>query len=174
MVHELRYLAGHGGDAEQALADHGHAYLTFLTPLVGLLLAAAATHFVWSVRARREDRCERTGRLDTLRLAGILLAVYVGQELVEGLLASGHPDGLSGVFGDGGWTAIPLSVVVAAVLTLMSRGARRLVEGVFARAARQLFGSATAPRARPAAVTFEACASLARHGAERAPPLLAS
>lgn len=171
-MHELRYLAGHGGNAEQALADHGHAYLTLVTPLVGLLLAAAATHFVWSVRARREHGSGRSGGLDTLRLAGILLAVHVGQELVEGLLASGHADGLSGVLADGGWTAIPLSGVVAAVLTFASRRARRLVEAVLACDALRADATATAPRPRPAVILARAYAPLARHGAERAPPRL--
>ena len=31
-----------------------------------------------------------------------LLAVYAGQELLEGLFATGHPQGLVGIFGDGG------------------------------------------------------------------------
>jgi len=35
-----------------------------------------------------------------------LFSIYVGQELLEGLFASGHPQGLVGILGDGGlWGA---------------------------------------------------------------------
>src|SRR5215218_3807227 len=33
-VHELRYLAAYGGDAQPSLDHQGHAYLAALTPLV--------------------------------------------------------------------------------------------------------------------------------------------
>ena len=32
-----------------------------------------------------------------------LVLIYAGQEFLEGLLAAGHPTGLQGIFGDGGW-----------------------------------------------------------------------
>jgi hypothetical protein len=56
----------------------------------------------------------------TLVLA--LVAAYCAQELLEGILASGHPAGLAGVFGDGGWTAIPLALPLALLVALGLRG----------------------------------------------------
>ena len=32
------------------------------------------------------------------------------QELLEGLLSTGHPDGLVGIFGEGGWWSVPIAI----------------------------------------------------------------
>jgi hypothetical protein len=57
-----------------------------------------------------------------------LLAMYSLQESLEGALATGHPGGLAGVFGHGGWVAIPLSAAVGLALALALRGAGRAAE----------------------------------------------
>jgi hypothetical protein len=174
-VHELRYLAGYGGAADEALSDHGHAYLAAVMPLLALLLAALFGHFMWGLAGRREGGWS-AGRCTTaLAFAGALLAIYTGQELVEGLLAPGHPEGLDGVFGHGGWLAVPFSALVGGALSLLVRGARRVVEAVQRLGRVQVFVAAPPPAALAAAAPLLVLpAPLARLGAGRAPPLFAS
>lgn len=47
-----------------------------------------------------------------LSCTACLLAVYSSQEVLEGLFATGHPTGIAGVFGGGGWWAIPAAACV--------------------------------------------------------------
>src|SRR5439155_17156618 len=63
-----------------------------------------------------------------------LLAVYTLQEGLEGEFSPGHPTGLVGVFGHGGWTAIPLAITIGALIALLLEGARRTIIFVSARA----------------------------------------
>jgi hypothetical protein len=161
-VHQLRYLLAFGGDAPAALAEQGHAYLHGLAPW--LVLLAAAGFGAYLGRARSEP--EPSARLWLEATLG-LIAIYAGQELLEGLLASGHPGGLAGVLGDGGWLALPSAVLVAAALTLALRGAHRLLA--------RLGRSHTArPRPRPARPPHPVFAQprtpLATAAAGRAPP----
>lgn len=72
-----------------------------------------------------------------------LVAIYSVQELLEGLLATGHPAGLVGVFGYGGWWAVPAAVCVGLVLAALLHGARWVLHEVAGRRARP-------PRARTA------------------------
>ena len=60
--------------------------------------------------------------------AAALLALYVAQELLEELFATGHPSGVAGVFGHGGWWAIPLSLFFSAVVAACVGVADDLVE----------------------------------------------
>jgi hypothetical protein len=64
---------------------------------------------------------------------GCLLAVYVSQELLEGLFATGHPGALAGVFASGGWWSIPAALAVGLVLAAVFHGARRVLSVVGAR-----------------------------------------
>ena len=52
-----------------------------------------------------------------------LVAIYVAQEFLEGLFATGHPAGLAGIFGYGGWWSIPAAVCVGLVLAAVFEGA---------------------------------------------------
>lgn len=173
-VHQLRYLAGPRHDSHRSLGDHGHAYLTVLTPLVGLLVALAAVHFVWGVWARGADALTGRERITVWTLAPALLAIHVGQEAVESWLSFGHPLSVSSVLADGGWLALPLCLVVGALLTWLTGGARRLARKVLDRRAEPAPTASHTLAPPPAAVAAKASAPLARHGAERAPPLLAS
>src|SRR5215218_1108683 len=116
-VHELRYLAAYGGDAARALDHQGHAYLALATPLVGGLLAVVLARVLVGVAVGRacDGALVRLGRTWAVA-AACLVAVYTTQELVEGVLAPGHPAGVGGVFGHGGWLAMPLAVLVGAVV----------------------------------------------------------
>src|SRR4051812_42422461 len=96
-VHELRYLLAYQGDSGRVLGLQGHAYLTFVTPLVCALLAVAAAHFAG--RLARGGSAERPPCFVATWLwaAGSLVAIFVAQESVEGLLSSGHPGGFAAV-----------------------------------------------------------------------------
>jgi hypothetical protein len=65
-----------------------------------------------------------------------LVAIYAAQELLEGLFATGHPAGLTGVFGDGGAWAIPAALCVGLVLAALLHGARWVLHEIATRTAR--------------------------------------
>ena len=113
-VHQLRFLLAFGGDAGVELARQGHSYLHSLVPWVVLLIGLAVGAFLWALG--RAMGGQRSAPRYTLSLAALwvvcsacLLAIYVTQEFLEGLLATGHPSGLAGVFGYGGWWSIPVA-----------------------------------------------------------------
>ena len=131
LVHQLRYELAFGADAPWALAAQGHAYLSSLTPWFVLLAALALGASLGSLAqrwARGDDACERAGR--SPRAAGLrvwllatlgLLAIYAGQELIEGALADGHAVGWAAVVGGGGWWALPAALVVGGAVALVLR-----------------------------------------------------
>lgn len=126
-LHQLRYALGYGDASGEALGAHGHAYLSLLAPLVALLAALAGAQFL-SILARTGHTSEDSGRTARLRrlwpaATGVLLAIYLLQELIEGALASGHPAGLAAILAGGGWWALPLAVVIGLLVALMLRGA---------------------------------------------------
>jgi hypothetical protein len=173
-VHELRYLAAFGSRTDEALVHEGHAYLNALTPLVGVTLACLLGHLLYRVAWGRDaqGRGAPTRTAAAAAFAVGLLAIYVGQELIEGLLAAGHPGGLHGVFGHGGWLAVPMSGALGLGLSLLVRCARAAVARV--RGAIRLLAPRMghpAARASAATVVVAVAAPLARHRAGRAPPV---
>jgi hypothetical protein len=173
-LHELRYLIGYGGDAGHALAEQGHGYLDAVTAVVALTLVAALAALVAAlVRGPgAAKRPPRSWRLRWLACSGALLAVFTLQELVEGVLSPGHPAGLVGVAGSGGWIAVPLALAIGAVVAALLRGA----EAVIARFAAPLRRPRLrAPRSAlprvPLQIGPRTLALLATSGAPRAPPL---
>ncbi len=182
-VHELRYVAAFGSGAGHELAAQGHAYLQELTPWIVLFAALGLGALVGSVVEawRRPNGGGKPGAAhggaiaSWLLIAAGLVGLYAGQELLEGLFATGHPGGLTGVFGDGGVWAIPAALLVAALMALLLRGAANAVRLL----ARPRDRDQPAPPWRPAPpqpllrvrrLTLQALAS---PGAGRAPPLLA-
>ncbi|MFL5828183.1 MAG: hypothetical protein ACJ76V_16815 [Thermoleophilaceae bacterium] len=122
-VHELRYLLAYQGDSGRALGVQGHAYLSLITPLVCALVAVAAAQFVGRL-ARGGSHESPPGFAATWLWASLsLVAIFVVQESVEGMLASGHPAGIAAVVSHGGWLAVPASLSVGAVIALLLRGA---------------------------------------------------
>jgi hypothetical protein len=141
-VHQLRFMLAFRGTAGVQLERQGHAYLHSLVPWIALLLAVAAGLFAWAVGralAGQTSLPRYTISLAGLWLvcAGLLLGIFVVQELLEGMFASGHPVGLAGVFGHGGWWAIPLSLSIGLVVAAVLHGARWMVRSVAARRARR-------------------------------------
>jgi hypothetical protein len=177
-VHQVRYLLAFGSDAPHELAGEGHGYLRALTPWIMLAVALgiggllARLARAWRTGEPGCDRGRRLVRLWVLAAAG-LLATYVGQELLEGLFATGHPQGLTGILGDGGLWALPTSILVGGVLAAVVRGGRALIAHV-ARLRRQ--PSQTAARRTPKLgvhrdmVALARLAPLAGAAAGRAPP----
>jgi hypothetical protein len=174
-VHELRYLLAFGGGAESALAHDGHGYLMLLMPLLATLsalgLAAGLVHAA-AAPAVRSATLVRFGRLWPAASAA-LLAIYVGQELLEGLLAPGHPSGWAGAFGSGGWVAVPLAFAFGAVVALALRVARavRAAPPLRIAAVRLELPTAPAHAAAPPLAPRRSGRLLAEHLAGRAPPV---
>jgi hypothetical protein len=174
-VHELRYLIGYGGDAGSTLAAQGHGYLAFAAAGTAALLAAAVSGLLAAMA-----RVHRTGERDIGGLpfgllwlsASIGLAlVYCGQELLEGVLAPGHPVGLAGVIATGGWTAFPLSFALGLVVALLLRGADAAIAAVARRrVAPDAPARAAGPLRPPRPVLAPPASVLALNLAGRAPP----
>ncbi len=190
LVHQLRYLLAAGGDAGHELGAQGHAYLSWLTLPITLLAAGGVGAFAAHlVAVRGADAVEqpargrsgarpgsaprgRSGRNhhvgSWLVLAGALLAVYAGQELLESALAGGHAAGLAGVVGGGGWLAVPAALAVGALLALLLRTAERVLRRSRG-TTRRLIRAAVRVTA-PLTVDLSPPAPLARRAAGRAPP----
>jgi hypothetical protein len=130
-VHQLRYRLAYGSHASQVLAAQGHSYLNSLAPWLVLLIALATGSFLLRVaHALARGTRGRPGRsfLGLLALSSSsLVAIYAVQELLEGLFAVGHPGGVGGVFGHGGWWALVLSAAVGAALAALLRFACAIV-----------------------------------------------
>ncbi|MEA2131823.1 MAG: hypothetical protein QOJ85_4714 [Solirubrobacteraceae bacterium] len=180
-MHQLRYELAFGSDASRQLASHGHGYLQALTPLV--VLAAALGAGGWLARLARAWRDGEPDREWGRGLAALwalaaaaLVCIYVGQESLEALFATGHPHGLAAILGHGGLWALPAAIVIGGLLALVVRGGRALVAHV-ARTRRRRTGrpAVRAPRhaARPASVTLPGLEPLAGGRAGRAPPVAA-
>ena len=153
-VHQLRYMLAFGVSAGSVLARQGHSYLHSVVPWVVLALGIALGAFLWSIgRAMGGQRSLSRYTLSFTALwalcSAALLSVYVAQEMLEGLMVSGHPAGLVGVFGYGGWWAAPVAVCVGLVLAAFFHGATWVLDGVTRRSARRTASAGTQPRATP-------------------------
>ncbi len=177
VVHQLRYMLAFGGHAGVELSRQGHAYLHSLVPWIVLLLGVGVGAFLWALG--RALGGQRTRSRYTLSLAGLwvlcagcLIAIYVAQEFLEGLFATGHPVGLAGIFGYGGWWAVPVAVCVGLVLATIFHGARWVLEEVAQRRRERttvaLAPTFRAPRWRD--VTLPRIAPLADGWSGRGPP----
>jgi hypothetical protein len=164
-VHELRFLAGYGGEG----AVGGHDYLDWLAPLLALALAAACG--VWLARVGRAAGRQPGPALTWLGASAALVATYVAQETIEGLTSPGHP----GLLTHGGWIVVPAALAVGALLAAMLRGAQA-ADDAAAAAARpwsplQLaFAAPEASAVRVAAPLAPRPRILARRLAGRGPP----
>jgi hypothetical protein len=126
-VHQLRYYLAFGSHASGRLAHEGHVYLAQATPFVVLLAAVGAGATVGAL-ARTWQRHGQTRAVRVWALCALtLVAIYCAQELLEGMFAPGHPAGVAGILGHGGWIAIPAGAAVAAALALALRIAHALI-----------------------------------------------
>jgi hypothetical protein len=147
-VHQLRYLLAYGSAAGVELQRQGHSYLHSIVPWIVVLIALAVGLFLRALgRAfagqSSVPRYAGSFLLLWMLCATSLVAIYVGQELLEGFLATGHPAGLVGVFGYGGWWAVPAAVCVGLVLAAVFHAGTWVLREVIRR-----YGCLRAPRAR--------------------------
>jgi len=173
-LHQLRYLLAYGSDSHHELASQGHAYLTFVAPLLAVLVVLSVLELVLRIAgARTEVGHPRAPRLRVLwsAAAAALLGSYSAQELVEGAVSRGHAAGLAGVFAHGGWVAIPLAIVLGLFVALLLRGAARVLELASEAQLRIAPPRPFVSLHRPRLESAEAGSVLARHIGGRGPPL---
>lgn len=176
-VHQLRFMLAFGGSAGAELARQGHSYLHSLVPWIVLLIGVAVGGFLWALG--RAMRGQRSVPAYTLSLGSLwlvcsvcLVAIYVAQEFLEGLVAAGHPAGLAGIFGYGGWWSIPAAMCVGLVLAAILHGARWVLDEVAQRSTCSLVGRAPRPGRlpRPRHVWLPRLSPLAGGWSGRGPP----
>ena len=124
-------------------SEPGHSYLHSVVPWIVLLIALSVGAFLRA--AGRALAGHRSLPRYTLLLAGMwalcstaLVAIYVSQEFLEGLFATGHPGGLAGIFAYGGWWSIPAAIAVGLALAALFHGARWVLDEVAHRCAGQI------------------------------------
>jgi hypothetical protein len=177
-VHQLRFLLAFGGGSGAELEKEGHQYLSALAAPIAMSVAIVVGLFFARLASAWRDGAGEEGapRRGFLRLAlligAALLALYSCQELLEGMLSNGHPEGFNGVFGDGGWWAVPLSLACGTVVAAALRGARAAIRWAAGRHRRPkvLHGPPT-PTPRPRRLALPRPVPLAGAAAGRAPPL---
>ena len=170
-VHQLRYLIAFGSSSSEELARQGHGYMAAWLPILGVFTISALLGTL--IRGRFGARLAKASLSRRAAIfAAALLAIFVTQESLEGVLAAGHPAGVAAVLGYDGWLAIPLAAAVGFVAALLARaleqveiaiGARRTIP-VLPRAPRK------AGSARPAAAVSRTLDALAFGLARRPPP----
>jgi hypothetical protein len=140
-VHQLRYWLAFGSHASAVLAVQGHSYLHSLAPWIVLLMAISVGVFVRALGRAFGGHCS-VSRF-TISFIGLwllcalaLVAIYCSQEFLEGLFATGHPAGLVGIFGYGGWWSIPAALAVGLVLAAVLHGATWAIREVAERGRR--------------------------------------
>jgi hypothetical protein len=173
-VHQLRYLTAYGHESPVALAGQGHAYLSIAAPAVGVLVCLAVAAFgARLLDARRspapEHETPRPGPLWALSSLS-LLVIYGFQESLEGQLEPGHPAGIAGIFGHGGWTAILLAIAIGGLVALVARGASGAIEHA-TRSRLRSVPRALELRGPPLPVPRVALDPIAGHLAGRGPPI---
>ena len=176
-VHELRYLLAYGDDAQRTLAYSGHGYLSAVAGVLGLLIAVAlAGGVLRAARARpRQSTISVRARTVWPRATAALLVIYTSQELVEGMLSPGHPAGLPGVLGGGGWLVVPLAALGGAAVTAcvqVARLAERSRPGIVLPPVWHVLGAAAVPRFAAEPRAFPSGRLLASNLAGRGPPPL--
>ena len=179
-VHQLRYYLAYGSAAGAMLARTGHSYLHSVVPWIVLLVAVAARRVPGGARPRRRwaaiprplyaSRCWGCGWLAQRAWSRSSLT----QEFLEGLFATGHPAGLAGIFGYGGWWSIPAALCIGLVLAALFHGALWVLDEVARRHARPRPHRRTraAPTLSPVDVLLPRLAPLAEGCCRRGPPSL--
>ncbi len=129
-LHQLRYLIAFGGSSSAELAHQGHRYMSeLLAPMAVLILAAALATLIRGTEGESAARAPLARRIAVF--AGALLAIYLGQESLEGLIVAGHPTGAAAALANAGWIAIPLALAIGALSALLAHILER-VEHVIA------------------------------------------
>ena len=176
-VHQLRYWLAFGSQAGAELERQGHSYLHSVAPWIVFLIAVAVGAFLRGLgRAFGGQRTtpHRTVSFAVLWLlcSASLVAIYMSQEFLEGLLATGHPGGLTGIFGFGGWWSVPAAAAVGLALAAVFYGARWVLHEVAERYRRDrdAVGAPSPESWRPGDVFVSRLAPLVAGWSGRGPP----
>jgi hypothetical protein len=158
-VHALRYLLAYGGSAGLELQRSGHSYLHSVVPwLIGLTAAACGCFLVALGRTLRGHVSPARYTLSFTALwllcSGCLVAIFTCQELLEGMFATGHAAGLAGVFGYGGWWAVPAAACIGLVLAACFHGARWALTAARARSMKPRRRASASPLRAAVGVTI--------------------
>jgi hypothetical protein len=170
-VHQLRFVVSYGHDAGRVLDEAGHEYLPFAGAAAAVLLLLATALFGRSLVHAWRGRIPEPRAVVFRRLwvenAIALVAIYVTQEGLEGALAPGHP-----IWAHGGWTVVPLAIVVGGAAALLVVGAEMALAEVARRAAHPAQEDWSLGRAAwsAASIVLVELDAVARHLVGRAPP----
>jgi hypothetical protein len=172
-LHQLRYLIAFGGSSSEELARQGHGYMSDWLPILGAFVLSALIATL--IRGRFGARLVRASLPRRVAIfAAALLAIFVTQESLEGMIAAGHPGGAAAILASGGWLAIPLAVALGFVAALLARSLEgiEIAIAIAARRATHLLPRAPRDRgsARPAPSVPRVLDSLAFGLARRPPP----
>jgi hypothetical protein len=170
-VHQLRYLIAFGSSSSEELARQGHGYMAAWLPILGVFTISALLGTL--IRGRFGARLAQASLSRRAAIfAAALLAIFVTQESLEGVVAAGHPGGVAAVLGYDGWLAIPLAAAIGFVAALLARALEQVEIAIGAR--RTISVLPRAPRkagsARPAAAVPRTLDALAFGLARRPPP----
>lgn len=171
-LHQLRFLLAFGGSASAELGQEGHRYMSdLLPPLSVLVLAAVVATLIRGTEGASPARTPLARRVAVF--AGALLAIYVGQELLEEVIASGHASAPAALVAGGGWIALPLALTVgtlAALLVHVLEGVERVFAVIHLERPPRSRAPAVRGTALPARGTSLLSAPLAFGLARRPPP----
>jgi hypothetical protein len=175
LVHQLRYMLAFGAGASAELQRTGHSYLHSIVPWIVAALAVAVGAFLQSLGRAFAGRTSLRGYSTSLlglwiTCSAALVAIFICQEFLEGVFLTGHPAGLQGIFGYGGWWAVPAALCIGLVLAALFHGARWVLDEV---ARRHTPSARMWPRSaqrRPAAVFLAPPAPLLSGSSGRGPP----
>jgi hypothetical protein len=174
-VHQLRYWLAFGSRAGAELQAPGHSYLPSVVPWIVLLIALSLGMFLRALgRALGGHRSLPRYTLSFTALwlvcAACLVAIYVTQEFLEGLFATGHPSGLIGIFGYGGWWSIPAALAVGLVLSAVFHGARWVLREFAERRCHEIAAPGVLVAKAPRVVLLPRLSPLAEGWSGRGPP----
>ena len=170
-LHQLRYLIAFGDSSSEELARQGHSYMADWLPILGVFALSALIGTL--ARGRYGAGLARASLPRRAALfAGALLAIFMTQESLEGLLAAGHPAGAAAVLASGGWLAIPLAVALGLLAALLAKALEGIEVAIAARRATPILPRAPRTRgsARPGRSVPRMLDSLAFGLARRPPP----
>ena len=157
--HALAYAIGRPPGAEVA-AQHGYLGLAPTLTVPSALIAVT-----WWAAGRHGRRAELPGALS---LAGAQVALFLVQESLERLAATGDP--LAVLSTPVLWWGLGAQALVAGLVALLVRGARRTVEALLRRAAPRSAPASAAVGTKPAERPFgRRCRTPV---SRRGPPLL--
>jgi hypothetical protein len=176
VVHQLRYMLAYGSSASSELTDQGHSYLHSLTPWIILSVGLAAGFFLCELALFSRTGPDREGRFAISSrwlwacTTVFLVGIYAGQEFLEGVFAPGHPAGFVGIFGHGGWWAIPVAALVAAGIVALQRIARAIIAAIAKPPGRVILRCRSSFIREPVTTVPRRLSPLACAAAGRAPP----